>query len=180
MAIITPAPNFIREEEVRYKAAVSEATFTKMGASINYILSRVQDKIEIDLTGYYFISDVSTKGYGGLRYFESETVITSYYLSNSQAGLSGSLAINFDVYDETGVLLGNLFTTPPSISYLAGNNAVIGRNVENSNDINPGSNKVVGTLNFTTFPAGYSIRSKVTGIQDRGYNGYFQLLVREA
>jgi hypothetical protein len=179
MAIITPAPNFIREEEVRYKAAVSEATFTKMGASINYILSRVQDKIEIDLTGYYFVSDVSTKGYGGLRYFESATAITSYYLSNAQAGLGGSLAINFDVYDETGALLGDLFSVAPSISYLAGNNSIVGRNVESSTDINAGPNKVVGTLNFTSFPAGYSIRSKVISIQDRGYNGYFQLLVRE-
>jgi len=179
MAIITPAPNFIREEEVRYKAAISEATFTKMGASINYILTKVKDKIEIDLTGYYFISDISTKGYGGLRYFNKDVEVISYYLSNAQAGLSGSLAVNFDVYDETGTLLGNLFTTAPSISYLAGNNAVIGRDVENASDINAGANKVVGTINYTTFPAGYSIRSKVTAIQDKGYNGYFELVVRE-
>lgn len=178
MAIITPAPNFIREEEVRYKAAVSEATFTKMGASINYILTKVKDKIEIDLTGYYFISDVSTKGYGGVRYFTNEVEILSYYLSNAQAGLSGSLAINFDVYDETGALLGNLFSTAPSINSLAGNNAVIGRDVENATDINAGPNKVVGVLNYTTFPAGYSIRSKITSIQDKGYNGYFELVVR--
>ena len=179
MAIITPAPNFIREEEVRYKAAVSEATFTKMGASINYILTKVKDKIEIDLTGYYFINDISTKGYGGLRYFNADVDILSYYLSNAQSGLSGSLAINFDVYDETGFLLGDLFSVTPSISYLAGNNAIIGRDVENASDINAGANKVVGVLNYTTLPAGYSIRSKVVSIQDKGYNGYFELVVRE-
>lgn len=179
MAIITPSPNFIREEEVRYKAAISEATFTRIGASVNYILNRIKDKIEIDLTGYYFISDVSTKGYGGLRYFQKDTQIISYYLSNAQAGQAGSLSINFDVYDETGSLLGNLFSTAPSISYLAGNNSIIGRDVENSTDINAGPNKVVGVLNYTNFPAGYSIRSKVTSIQDKGYNGYFELVVRD-
>jgi hypothetical protein len=179
MAIITPAPNFIREEEVRYKAAVSEATFTKMGGSINYILSRIPNKIEVDLTGYYFISDVSTKGYGGLRYFQSEVEIISYYITNCQAGVSGSLSLNFDVYDETGFLLGNLFSVAPSLSYLAGNNSIVGRNVAESLDIQSGPNKVVGTLNYTSIPAGYSIRAKVETIQAQGFNGYFQLLIRE-
>ena len=43
MAEITSSPNKIFEEEVNYKAAVSEATFTKIGASINYILENASD-----------------------------------------------------------------------------------------------------------------------------------------
>jgi len=180
MAIITPAPNFIREEEVRYKAAISEATFTKMGASINYILERVQKSIEIDMTGYYYLSAITQNGYNGLRYFKRDVEITSYYLTNVISGTAGSISINFDVFDEAGFLLGDLFSIAPSISYLAGNNALIGRDVAGSTDINPGPNKIVGTLNYTTLLAGYSIKAKISTIQTNGANAFFDLSYREA
>jgi hypothetical protein len=180
MAIITPAPNFIREEEVRYKAAVSEATFTKMGGSINYILSRISRTVEVDMTGFYYLSAITQNGYHGLRYFNSDVNILSYYLTNVITGTAGSISINFDVFDESGNLLGDLFSVAPSISYLAGNNALIGRDVVNSNDINAGPNKVVGTLNYTTLLAGYSIKSKITGVQTNGANAFFELSYSEA
>jgi hypothetical protein len=84
------------------------------------------------------------------------------------------------VFDETGFLLGDLFSIAPSISYLAGNNALIGRDVAGSNDINAGPNKIVGTLNFTTLPAGYSMKSKITGVQTNGANAFFELTYSEA
>lgn len=180
MAIITPSPNFIREEEVRYKAAISEATFTKIGASVNYILSRVEKTVGVDLTGYYYLSTITQNGYNGLRYFKNAVNINSYYLSNVITGSAGSISINFDVFDETGFLLGNLFSVAPSISYLAGNNALIGRNVVESVDINPGPNKIVGTLNYTTLPAGYSIKAKISSIQTNGANAFFELAYTEA
>lgn len=180
MAIITPSPNFIREEEVRYKAAISEATFTRIGASINYIILRSEKSIEVDLSGYYYLSSITQNGFGGMKYFKRESSITSYYLSNVITGSAGSLAINFDVFDETGLLLGDLFSVPPSISFAAGNNALIGRDVDESQDINPGPNKVVGTLNFLTLPAGYSIKAKLTSVQTNGANAYFELNFREA
>lgn len=45
MGEITASANKIYEEEVSYKSAVSEATFTKMGGAINYIISNASDYV---------------------------------------------------------------------------------------------------------------------------------------
>jgi hypothetical protein len=46
MANITPEPNYIQIEETRFRAPVSEATLTRMGASINFLLSQVPFNVQ--------------------------------------------------------------------------------------------------------------------------------------
>ena len=49
MAEITAAKNNIQQEEVQYKAAISEATFTKIGGSINHINTYQNNYFEFGL-----------------------------------------------------------------------------------------------------------------------------------
>jgi hypothetical protein len=55
MANITPEPNYIQIEETRFRAPVSEATLTRMGASINFLL----DKIPFNVQKIEFLSNTT-------------------------------------------------------------------------------------------------------------------------
>lgn len=179
MADITPSPNTIQQEEVAYKAAVSEATFTRMGASINYIITRIFRSVGFEFGGRLNSNSVYY-GMAGNRYFYRSVEIDHYYLSMEDAGSAGTTAFNAEVYDETNTLLGNLFSTPPSIDSSTGNNSVVGRDVKNGTDIEAGVGKTVGTINYTSIPAGYTLKPFLSSVQTDCENAYFELLVREA
>lgn len=178
MADIPGSRNIIQQEEVQYKASVSEATFTRIGASINFIMDKIYDRYSFTWDGYYRVHSY-TDGIGGLRYFKQAMNISYYVLSNHIGGSSGTSAVNFEVYDDLNVLQGDLFSTAPSIASSVGDRGVIGRDVENATDINPGTGKVVGSLNYTSFPAGWSILPKLESAQADAANLAFELVLKE-
>jgi hypothetical protein len=55
MANITPEANYIQIEETRFRAPVSEATLTRMGASINFLL----DKVPFNVQKIEFLSNTT-------------------------------------------------------------------------------------------------------------------------
>lgn len=175
---INPSPNKIFVEETDVKSAISEATMQRIGASINYIIDRIYNTYNFSWNNFYRVTDTSD-GLDGYKYFYKAVNIQRYILTNHVAGTSGTSAVNFEVYDETNTLLGDLFSTPPSIDSAAGNRAIVGRDVQASTDILAGSNKVVGTLNYTTLNAGWSLVPKITSAQVRGRNLNFDLIVQE-
>jgi hypothetical protein len=178
MANIPESRNLIQVEEVKYKASVSEATFQRMGASINFIINRIYDRLFFEWSQVPRVTTYGT-GINGLRYIYRESTISWYVMSIVTAGSSGSNALNFDVYNESNVLLGDLFSTPPSIASGAGNRAVVGRDVDNSTDILSGPNKTVGVLNYTTLNAGWSIVPKLTSAQVDSRHLFFELILKE-
>lgn len=178
MAAVPSSRNIIQVEEVQYKSSVSEATFTRMGASVNFIMTKIFDRHVFTWDGYYRVTNF-TDGQNGLRYFKKDTVISYYVLTNHLGGTSGTSAVNFEVYDETNTLLGDLFSVEPSIDSSVGDRGVIGRDVENSADINAGAGKIVGTLNYTQLDAGWSLLPKITGAQVEGANLLFELVTKE-
>jgi hypothetical protein len=178
MADIPASRNIIQVEEVQYKASVSEATFTRIGASINFIIDRIYDHIYFEWSGFYRTHS-NIEGMGGMRYIEKDLDISSYVLSNHIGGSSGTSSVNFRVYDETNTLLGDLFSTEPSIASSVGNRGVIGRDVENATDINAGAGKVVGSLNYTQLDAGWRIVPVLTANQEGAQNLFFDLKVKE-
>lgn len=179
MTDLVGSRNLIQAEEVQYKASVSEATFTRMGQSINFIIDKIYDHINFEWSGFYRVHAYSD-GLGGMRYIRRDVDISSYVLTNVSGGTSGTTAVNFDVYDETGSLLGDLFSTPPSLSSAAGDRTVVGRDVDNSTDIEAGAGKVVGALNYTSLDEGWSIVPKLVTAQVDAQNLFFDLVVKEA
>lgn len=175
---ITPSPNKIFVEETDVKSAISEATMQRMGGSINYIIDKVFDRLFFEWGQVPRVTTYST-GLQGLRYIYSDATIARYVLTTFTAGSSGSNAVNFDVYDETNTLLGDLFSVPPSLGNGAGDKAIVGRDVINSTDILAGASKVVGTLNFTTLNAGWYIVPKITSAQVDSRHMFFELVLKE-
>jgi len=175
---ITPQRNTVFVEEVDAKSAISETTFRRIGGSINFIINKIFDRLFFEWSGFYKVTSVSD-GMNGYRYIYRQSDISWYVLSNNIAGSSGNSEVNFDVYDETNTLLGDLFSIAPSISSAAGSRAVVGRDVDNSSDIESGANKVVGTLNYTTLNSGWSLVPKITSAQVDGRNLFFELILKE-
>jgi hypothetical protein len=175
---ITPTRNTVYVEEVDAKSAISEVTARRIGASINFIINKIYDRLFFEWSQVPRVTTYGT-GINGLRYIYKQSDISWYVLSVVNAGSSGSNEVNFDVYDENNILLGNLFSVAPSIASGAGNRAVIGRDVENSLDILSGPNKVSGTLNYTTLGAGWSIVPKLTNAQVDSRHLFFELILKE-
>lgn len=177
----TPVPaskNIITIEETDPKSALSSDLFQRLAGSVNYQLGRIYNILSFSYDGYYKVTSISD-GYNGKRYIKNQVDISYYVLTNHIDGSSGTSSINFEVYDETNTLLGNLFSTPPSIDSGTGNGAVIGRDVTNSTDIEAGTGKVVGTLNYTTLNARWSLVPILSGAQANARNLHFDLALQE-
>lgn len=174
---ITPQRNIIYVEEVDAKSAISESTFRRIGGAINFFTNKIYDRMYFEWGQVPRVTTYS-EGLQGIRYIYETVEISRYILSTFTAGTSGTNAVNFSVYDETNTLLGDLFNTPPSIGSGAGNRAIVGKDVENSQDILAGASKVVGILNYTQLDAGWYIIPKITSAQLDSRHMFFELVVK--
>ncbi len=182
MTDIVASANIIQQEETDFRSPTSENLANRMGASINYSLKRNAQVLELHGEGWHRLTQISD--YQGFKYIRRNSAINAYVLSNQINGSAGAISVNAEVYDESGVSLGNLFSTAPSIDSAVDTGGAegrysVGRYVEDSTDINSGTNKVVGTLNFTTLNEGYFLRFFLVSVQTDGAGFNFQLWLRE-
>ena len=182
MTDIAASANIIQVEETDFRSPDSENLKNRMGGSINYALKRNAQTLVFNGSGYHRIT--SLNDFQGLHYVRRNSKINAYVLSNTLNGVSGTLAINAEVYDEDGISLGNLFSVVPSIDSAIDSPSTtsrysVGRYVEDAQDINAGLNKVVGTLNFTDLNEGYFLRFFISSAMLFGAGFNFQLWLRE-
>lgn len=183
MTDIVASANIIQTEETDFRSPDSENLKNRMGASINYSLQRNAQVLTLNGEGYHRLTQLSDLQ--PLYYIRRDSNINTYVLSNRINGSGGTdIKVNAKVYDESGTLLGDLFSTAPSInSAIAGAGVEgrysVGRYVEDSQDINAGTNKVVGTLGFTSLNEGYFLRFYLESVQTDGACFNFQLWLRE-
>lgn len=182
MTDIVASANIIQQEETDFRSPDSENLKTRMGASINYSLKRNAQVLEVDGQGWHRKTQLNDLQ--GYHYIRRNSAINTYVLTNQINGSADTISVNAEVFDENGVSLGNLFSTPPSISSAidtagAEDRYSIGRYVEDSQDINSGTNKVVGTLNFTSLQEGYYLRFFLVDVMVDGAGFKFKLWLRE-
>lgn len=183
MTAVTPAAKEIQVEQVGFRKPASESTLSQMAASINYSLQRNAQILEINGEGIHVLGRRGTV-WQPLHYIRKKSKINTYILTNNVNGSADAIRINAEIYDESGVSLGNLFSVAPEINSAiasAGSSGrySVGRYVEDSQDINAGTNKVVGTLNFTELQEGYFLRFFVEEVQVDGAGYHFKIWLRE-
>lgn len=87
MAEIPASNKKIYEEEVNYKAPVSEATFTKVGGAINYVISNASDYVgQLESTMLTEAQFATTKDYD---YTETDLTVKKWVLVDGQ-NITGS------------------------------------------------------------------------------------------
>jgi len=171
MTVIASARNYIHIEETQFGAGMSEATFQKIGGSINHLMDRIYTPERFNYGGYFRGDTAVSNGAMGTAYLPVECKIMGYAFFISEGGSgsdiagNGDVELQFSVIDEDGNILGDLFTTTPKLtgdgvsrsSFLKRYDA--DGNVIETHESHP-SDTVTGTINptYLTLPARTQIR----------------------
>lgn len=123
MTEITPSRNIIQIEETRFRAAVSEATAQRLGGSMNLILEREYQEKTFYVNGKYGTLTIPFTGIDGLELFLFDSTIINAFFFIKTAGTSGSTTLDIQYATTPGGSFTSIFSTKPSISYLAGDYA---------------------------------------------------------
>ena len=108
----------IQAENVTYRASVSQATFTKVGQSINFINRRQMDSHSWIFNGRYALG-VGVEGSDGMFscMFDMDILGVSFF--NRKSGSSGTLEFDVFRYTAANTSAGSIFGTTPKIDSTA-------------------------------------------------------------
>lgn len=161
MSYITDLKSNITEQEVRYKSAVSESTFFKMGGSINFINNRLHLEKKWAINGFY--PAAGYVGVDGLTLFEYDVEIFGCYMYNLTQGSGGTTEIDIKKITSQGATPISIFSQRPRISFGAGDNAWI-------NDGGSFTGCVAPVFSITTVLAGQALKCDLITGQTGGKN----------
>jgi hypothetical protein len=164
MTAISPQRILIQEQETDYKSAVSEATLTRTGASINFINLRQFDTKQFELNGLYR-KGVGVTGSDGVFpiLFDMEIIAISMW-NRRVNGTSGTTTFDLDWLSGSGTVVGSIFSTRPAFNTNVGNNAYMIRDVLNGVTVKaPATGATIPVLSKTQFNAGDAIRLTIDG-----------------
>jgi hypothetical protein len=122
MTDITDFRANVQVEETKYKATVSETTLQKMGAATNFVNNRQYDLHSFNLNGAYQLG-VGSTGVDGLYPLVINMELVAVTVYSIDAGVSGTTTFDIHWLNSSGVDQGSIFSTKPSISSAAPNNA---------------------------------------------------------
>lgn len=176
MVDVSKARRNVQQEEVKYRSSVSESTFTKMGASLNFINDNQYDSHGFYLNGGY----TKAAGVDGLDgnficMFDMEIIGISFF--NTVAGSSGTTEIDLSWLDGSESVQGSIFSTLPAIDSTAGNNAYGAINIIDATN-STGTGITLPVLSKTEFNQFDAIRFDITqamsGAENCGINIHFR------
>lgn len=175
MAEITPARYNIQQEEVQYSAAVSEATFTKFGGSINHI-NTYQNNIAV----FGFLKAISPNGtptynqgfsvpliISGIDPFVDACEIYKVALAHDTVGSGGTSEIDIEWSAHGSGTWATIFSTTPKVASTASSNTswVTG--------LSAPTGVTAPVLSKTTFAAGDRLRCKIVTMMTGSPNGFW-------
>lgn len=127
MADVDPVRQNIPLPGTQFLGAVSEFIAQSMAGSVNFQNYFAHECKAFFMNGLYNVGQTLPQtGVDGLQIFEFNAQIIDVWAFNLVAGSSGSTTFDIKVATSSGGSFSSIFTTKPSISYLAGNNAYVG------------------------------------------------------
>lgn len=125
MGVITGLRKYIFQEEVKYKAGISEITATKIGSAINFINEKQHSEKQFFINGAY--GNLTPKlGVDGLVIFEFDAEIFNVYMFNNGVGSSGTTELDLKKSANPGDAFASIFSTTPKVTSAAAAYARIG------------------------------------------------------
>jgi hypothetical protein len=121
MGFLADVKRYITQDEIKYKSAISENTFAKMGSMINHLGHRSHEKKDAKINGRYKVFNLQT-GIDGLDFFEFNAEIFNVYMYNLVPGLSGTTELDLKIATVSGGAFTSIFSTTPKINASAGIN----------------------------------------------------------
>jgi hypothetical protein len=167
MANITPARRNVQIEEVQYKSAVSEATFSKLGGSINFINTYQYYQLYFGMGGNYGTSSlVPGNGIGSLEVFDQNAELVNVWVYSGTAGTSGTTTLDLKFAPVNSSTYTSIFSTTPSVTSAAASGVFFDAN--SIATLPTGCTKPV--LSKTLFNAGDKIRCDISSIMAAASN----------
>lgn len=175
MADVTPLRQNIDQNEVQYKAGVSEATGTKIAGSINFINDYQYKHFE-----FGFIKAISSSGnptynvftaplvISDLEQFPSDSEIVGITFQHSTSGSSGTTELDIEWATENDSTFASIFSTTPKVTSAAASNVQF----DTFGNATTPAGCTVAVLSKTTFDAGDVLRCKAVTIQAGTPNGF--------
>lgn len=161
----------LQTEEVRYRASVSEATLSRVANVTNFISKRQYDSRGFFLNGRYDLFGAQT-GVDGAWGIMFDVEIVGVMMFNLVAGSSGTTTLDIRRFTASNTPSGgsSIFSTKPSITSAAGNNAFVFRDVLNSTTLENPSGTTVPVLSTTQLNAGDMLTMNKDASQTGGQN----------
>lgn len=118
MALVPDLKKFIQEFEIKDSAAVSQATWRKIGGFLNFLGHTVHQEKAFFANGEYGaipIGSLPFTFYDGLAFFEFDAEIFNVWVFNAVAGNSGFTEIDLKVKPKLSGAFTSIFSTTPKI-----------------------------------------------------------------
>jgi len=157
MADVTPARRNIRTEEVSYRSSVSEATFSKMGASVNFINDFQYDTHSFRVNGNSGLAAGSTAT-DGVYVFRYNAEIVGFSMFNAKVGTSGSMVVDMHRLTGGNTDSGSIFTVQPTVTTSSSDENYMLYDVPNATSIVLPTGFTAPTFGTTTFNQGDALR----------------------
>lgn len=157
MAQVTSARNNIQQEEVQYKAAVSEAVGFKIGGAINFINDYQNKHFDMGVTGGFSVLTVPFTDIGCQEVFERASEITNVFVRYGTAGSASTSELDIEWAADNSGTWASIFSTTPKVG-----NAAPDDNVFDANSVcTLPASCTRPVLSKTTFAAGDKIRCNI-------------------
>lgn len=140
----------VKEEEIRYRAAVSENTFYKMGGAINFINDRAYLVRDLFANGRYSSFGMPQTSIDGFVFFEYDVEILSVWSFNKNAGSGAFTEFDLKRFTSPGGSGSSIFSVTPKIYASTGNNQW----VNTAGIVTAVAPNIQGTLSTTSLDAG--------------------------
>lgn len=178
MADVPSARTIIQTEEVAYRAAVSEASSTRMAATVNKISKDQYDGLNAQVNGPYRSGAIAIDG--AYICTVSDMEIVAYDMFNIVAGTGGTTEFDVVYITASGGSPVSIFSTKPAIAYTAGDKAYLSERIDDDAEVleNP-AGTTLAVFSTTVFPKGSLFYINMTQAQTGGaQNCGFTLEVR--
>ena len=174
--LVVPAREDILVGDVRYKAAISEAVFTRVAAQNNFINKFQTDYHSFFLNGGYS-AVTGNFGYDGAYTCFSNSEIVGVSIWNAISGSSGVTSLDVLWIDQAGVNQGSIFTTTPKIDSASSDGTRGFRNLATSNDFTM-TGVTLPELAKTTFLEGETLYLAINSAMASAQNCALTLNIR--
>lgn len=156
MAKVSPERRDIQQPEVQFNAGVNEATFSKLGASVNFINERQNNVFDFKFLGPFRPLSGGEDGARGFI-FDCDIVGISGYIRGT--GTSGSTILDMHWLNTSGDQ-GTVFSTKLTIANTAADNSIFYKNLIDATSY-AGSGITLPVFSKTEFDQGNTIRVDV-------------------
>lgn len=174
MAEITAAKNNIQQEEVQYKAAISESTFTKIGGSINHINTYQNNFFE-----FGFLKGVTSSGsptynqgfsvpitISDAEVFVDAAEIYKISICHSTSGSGSTTELDIQWAAAGSGSWASIFSTTPKVASTASSDMTW------ATGLSAPTGLTSPVLSKTTFAAGDRLRCRAVTLQTGTPNGF--------